>query len=86
MIRLSELGHSVDHYTSYVRVLFVTMYGPENHNSIAGSKDGYKGTDTTLLQTVAKRLRFEIRFLVPRTAFLGALNMVCHVKPYYQYF
>ena len=39
------------------------------------------GAGPTLLQTVAKRLKFEINFMVSRTAFLGALNMVYIVKP-----
>ena len=39
-----------------------------------------------LLQTLAERFRFEINFLLPRTAFAGARNMVYNVKPCFQYF
>ena len=52
----------------------------ENYNSIAATKDGIKGADPALLQTVAQRFKFEIDYLVSRTAFLGALNMVYKVK------
>ena len=57
----------------FVQAYFLSL---ENHNSIAVSENGIKGSDPTMLQTFANKLNFDIRFLMSMTGFLGVVDMV----------